>query len=133
MVQAYSDNITASTNSIIPFTNVIIEKGSTATMVNNSIQLNAKGVYEVKFNASFTPAEAGDITIQLYINGLPYAPAKVTVSATVGNSFSIPFQTLVPVSHNTTPCCSSLPDVLTVMCTGVGVSGSDNIVVTKIC
>lgn len=133
MVQAYSENITVNTGGVIPFNNVVIEKGSTATMVNNSTQLNAKGVYEVKFNASFTPAEAGDIIVQLYINGLPYAPAKTTVSATVGNSFSIPFQTLVPVSHNTTPCCCSLPDVLTVVCTGVGVTGSANIVVTKIC
>lgn len=135
MVQVYSKNVTVQPNETFPLNVVIIEKGSTATTSNNSINLNCKGVYAVDMSASLTPATSGDISVQLYKNGVPYAPAESKATGTADAISALSFPTLIQCSQNNNPCCCcTSPDNLTLVNTSaVAVTGDFTIRVTKIC
>jgi hypothetical protein len=67
MLDVYSLNIEVGENAAIPFNNVNIAKGITATLTApGTIQLNRKGVYMIECDASVEPTDAaGVISIQL--------------------------------------------------------------------
>ena len=124
MLEGYSLNVAVGADTAVPFNNVTVEKGCTATMPSpSSIALNKCGVYMVSVDCT----AATTATIQLFKDGVAQAQAQGT-GATPG------FVTLVQVDHNNSKCCCSSPTVLSVKNTGDATVTFDNIniVVTKV-
>lgn len=123
MIQAYSLNKAVTADSFVPFDNVTIQKGFTATYASpTTIALNKCGVYMVSVDASAAAAD----TLQLYRDGIAVPQAQST-----GTSPS--FTTLVQVEKNNTPCPCTAPVNISVFNTTATTLANANIVVTKVC
>ena len=123
MLEIYSNNITVTANQAVPFENISVKKGCTATLGGTStINLNKCGVYCVNVNAS---TEAST-TLQLYKNGVAQAQAQSTGT-------NPGFTTLVQVAENNGGCACESPVSLQVVSTDAVTLAGCNCVVTKIC
>lgn len=123
MIEAYSTNIEVEEDTAIPFRNVTLQKGCTATLSGDStIQLNRCGVYMVSCDAS-----AGEnVTIQLFKDGVAQPQAQSTGGSPC-------FVTLVQVNQNNSCCACSEPTRIQVMNVGDGATFTNcNICVTKV-
>ena len=126
MLEAYSLNKEVAASTAIPFDNVTIEKGSTATLFSPAtIQLNKCGVYCVSCNASVTASA----TIQLYKDGIAQPQAQST------GGTSPCFSTLVQVDRNNSNCCCASPVTVQIYNAGDAAATFDvvSVKVTKIC
>ena len=122
MLEVYSVNTGVTATTPIPFENVHIKKGCTATPSGtSSIQLNKCGVYMVTCDASAETAT----TIQLYRDGVAQPQAQ-------GIGTTPCFITLVQVTENNCNCPCSSPTTLQVMNTVDTVFTNVNLCVTKI-
>lgn len=135
MLQTYSTNITVAVDENIPFNNVALIKGTTATKpAPATINLNCAGIYRVAFNASAIASVAGNLEVQLYRDGVPMAQATSINTGAVADAETLSFETLVQVPRgNTCDCCSS---AVTVEVKNIGVAATydtANLTVTKIC
>lgn len=133
MTQVFSNNVSVSTNETVPFNNVVIDKGNSVKFIGNTFQFNKAGIYFMDVTANVTPAEAGEVSLQLVQDGLalPYAVGQAT--GTVGNTVNIKFSTLVRCAQDNTCCCTSAPTRVVLNNIGENISGDFNVVVTKIC
>lgn len=122
MLEAYSENITVTADSAIPFQNVLLKKGCTAELSGiSTIELNKCGVYMVSANAS---SEAS-ATIQLFKNGVAQPQAQSTGTSPC-------FTTLVQVSENNSFCPCTAPVSLQIISDTATTFTAANIVVTKV-
>ena len=122
MIQAYSQNITVAALQAIPFNNISLQKGCTATQSGPAtFALNKCGVYEVAVGVSAAAAD----TIQLYKDGVAVPEARRT-----GTSPS--FVTLVQVDHNNSCCACDSPTRLQVISTTDATLTDASIVITKL-
>ena len=125
MLEAYSLNVTVPADTAIPFNNLTLQKGCTATLNGvATIELNKCGVYLVECNASSATAS----TIQLFKNGVAQPQAQST-----GNSPC--FSTLVQVPTSNSTCCCSSPTLIQIRNAGTAPATftDANICVTKVC
>ena len=134
MLEAYSSGKTIASDGVIPFENVAMIKGDTATLSDtNTIQLNRCGVYAVTLAVTGLPSAAGTVSVEITKNGVQQAEIAVPNGVTTaGTSVTLP--TLVQVRESNGPCCCKAPTILRVLNTGVGLSNaSARIVITKVC
>lgn len=104
---------------------------STFALNGDAISLQQSGVYKVTVSATFTAPVAGDVTLQLYENGvaIPGALATETITTSTTEFRSVSFDIYVLVdSANILGNWSTLTKDLTVVNTGVA-STITNIVV----
>jgi len=92
-------------NSQIPFGTVVRRFGRDCRLDGPSISLIGGGYYDVNISLSIAPTAAGEITAQLYRDGVavPGALATETASA-AGDLVTLPITCLV---RNCGQCCSS--------------------------
>ena len=122
MLEAYSINTVVGATSPIPFANVSLKKGCTATLSGAStIELNKCGVYMVAFDG----VAGTETTVQMYKNGVEQPQAQST-GTTLG------FETLVQVSENNCGCACSSPTTLQFMNDTAATFDNCNVIVTKI-
>ena len=136
MLQMYSSNLTVEANSVFPFNNIAMDKGCAEKSSGlSTIQLNQRGVYLVELDGFATPDAATEVTVQLYVNGVPqqqaissFVPASVTDTRTFG------FKTFVRVLENNCNCnCLTSPTIIQIMNGDTALSDVHiNIVITKI-
>jgi len=99
MLEAYSVNVEVPANSSVPFNNIVLEKGCTATLASpTTIALNKCGVYVVTCTASAAAAS----TLQMYRDGV-----ALPQSVTVGTNPTILSYIQVDRNNNPNCCCSS--------------------------
>lgn len=125
MLKAYCLNQTVASMSPVQFTNISIQKGSTAVLLTpGSIALNKRGVYMIAVNASSAAAS----TIQLMVNGVAQLGAQATGTSPA-------FVDLVQVDHDNTNCCCSSPTIVQVENVGSAAADFTNvgIAITKVC
>lgn len=125
MLKAYCLDQNVGTMSPIQFTNLSVQKGSTAVLQTpGSIALNKCGVYMIAANASSAAAS----TIQLMVNGVAQLGAQATGTSPA-------FVDLVQVDHNNTNCCCSSPTIIQVINSGTAAADLTNasIAITKVC
>ena len=108
--------------------------GCTATRDGQTFQLNRPGYYYVTFNAvAAATTTVGDITVELYKNGVAVPGAEATYTATTaGDAYSFAFSTII----NVPPSCCAVNNTaqLTIVNTGVDATYSNvNINITKLC
>ena len=137
-LEAYSINKTVSANTPVPLDIRSIEKGEFASGNNNgtaNIIFNKCGLYRVTVTASAVAGEAGDVSVQLYQDGvaIPNALSTVTAADTT-NSRTISIEKLIQVSKNNVSCCPcSSPSTVSVMNVGVEATFDPiNVTVVKI-
>lgn len=131
MLYTYSNTAqTPAINGVLTFANNAI---STCSCVSHSagsgsVALQGTGYYLVSVNATVanTTATSGDITLQLYVNGVAYPGATGTKTSTATtDSGTISFTTLVRVLPNCCAITSNNPLTLTVVNTGIASSVSN--------
>lgn len=123
MLQAYSIGKVVAANGIVPFDNVVVDKGCSESLTGaGTIELNKCGVYLVSVNGS----AAAETTLQLLRNGVSLPQAQST-----GTSLS--FETIVQVEKNNCQCnpCST-PVTIQVSNTIATTLNDVNVVVYKI-
>lgn len=99
MLQVYSINQAVSANGVVPFNNVVIDKGCAENLSGvGTIELNKSGVYKVTVDGVASTAT----TLQLFKNGVALPQAQSTGT-------TLAFTTLVQVVNNNCNCniCSS--------------------------
>lgn len=135
MIEAYSKNVTVTTNSTIPLNNVAIDKGCGVSINGSTITFNKCGVYKVTVSATVTATVAGLLSLQIFKNGSPQVQAitsNTAADATSLNSMSVTTLVQVPINNCRCDSCTS-PTTVNVVNTGVGATyGNVDIVVNKI-
>lgn len=123
MLQAYSINIDAGADTIIPFNNISIDKGCAEKLTGvGTIELERAGAYLVNVNGS----ASASTTIQLLRNGVALPQAQST-----GESVS--FSTFIQVPNNNCNCnCKTSPVTIQVHNLTAVTFTNINIVVEKI-
>lgn len=99
MLQVYSINQAVSANGVVPFNNVVIDKGCAENLSGvGTIELNKSGVYEVTVDG----VASTSTTLQLFKNGVALPQAQSTGT-------TLAFTTFVQVVNNNCNCniCSS--------------------------
>ena len=135
MINTYNtttQNVVA--NGTITFTTDRILTGCTVTRNGSTFQLNKPGYYYVTFNAVAAATETvGDLTVELYNNGVAVPGAIATVTTTTaGNNDNYAFTTIIRVL----PSCPMVNNTanLTIVNTGVDATYAvANINITKLC
>lgn len=134
MIEAYSNNISVSTNSLMPF-NTVFQKGTTVEKSGDStIKFDKCGIYILSLNASGVAAEGGNMSLQLMTNGVLQnnAFAAVTASDTT-STHNLSFSTKIQVPSNSTDCACSPEFVVSVVNNGVAATYSlVDILITKL-
>lgn len=119
MIEAYSSNITVLANQPVPFNSVSIAKGCCVTQrALNTFVFNECGVYEVHFDASaaVSGADAENIQLQLYKDGVPQPQANTIANSTSTTDVeAMGFTTFVQVPKDNIPCCGSTPTTIQIM------------------
>lgn len=131
MLQAYSENISVTTNENIKFNSISLQTGCTATIAggSNIINLNRPGIYHIEFNASGTTTDAGTIGAQLQSNGTNVTRAAAAATTTASGTQNIAFSTLISVGN----CPCNGHKSLNIVYTGsAGTLTIANVIVTKI-
>lgn len=130
MIELYSNNVVAATNASVPFNTITLKKGcSTVESGTSSVNLRQNGIYLVSVNASALAQAAGDVSIQLYVNGQAQPQAFASATGTTTDIVNLSFMTLVQVCD-----CNCKPTVLTVMNTAQTATFDNvNLVAYKIC
>lgn len=76
---------------VVPLGNALHGYGRAIRLNNDAIVLNAPGYYKILVNLTMYPAATGNLTAQLYENGVPIAgtaqAAKVTA---IGDAITLP-------------------------------------------
>lgn len=105
MLQLYSDNITVAAGGAVPFNNVSFAKGCGESLsAPATVSLNKKGVYLVRCDAYGTVADAGDFSIQIYVNGVPRLDAINESTVAVGDMASVSTEAIIVVEENDCRC-----------------------------
>lgn len=71
-------------NSQVPFGSVVRRCGCDCQLDGDSITLRGTGYYDVDISLSTVPSAEGDISIQLYKDGIAVQGATATVTAAAG-------------------------------------------------
>ena len=136
MLQVCSSNLTIAANTPYPFENVVISKGCAEKLsAPATIQLNKRGVYLVEVDGFNTPAAAGEVSAQLYVNGVAQPQAISSFTGATDTIGALGFKTFVQVNENNCNCnCYASPTVLQVVNGETAIESAHiNVVVTKIC
>lgn len=127
---------TVTTGSPLEYNTNRILTGCTAThsVGSAAVNLNKPGIYIVHFNADAAEnGTAGDITIQLFNNGVLVPGAEATeTSSALTDIVNLDFETAVRVTKDCCQCGNAVS--LTFVNTGVdAVVSNTEVVVTKVC
>lgn len=89
MITVYSKNVNINSGSTVPLNTIKTDKGETAFVQNNSLNLLACGVYTIMGVMCVTSQTPGDITVQLYQDGNPLPETEVTVSIATAGAYEV--------------------------------------------
>ena len=131
MLEAYSTAVSVVEGQDIIFQTVKennnVVSGSSG---NASLYLNATGNYIVAFNLTATPAEAGTVAVQMFINGS--ADVRTSVSQTVAADETANVSFVVPVTHRSC-CCRNNGTALTFRYTGTaGIANLTHVTIWRV-
>lgn len=133
MLDTYTQDITTTTGTVIPFNVNALQKGNavTHTAGSTTIALNCTGLYKVDFNATGTTTDAGTFGFQMLNGGTEVANAVATTTTTAGASASVALSALVYVKPSC--ACTSNKTAITFEYTGsAGTLASANAVIVKV-
>ena len=123
MLQAYSIGVDVAANGIVPFNNVVIDKGCAENLTGvGTIELEKAGMYLVLVDG----AASVSTTIQLIRNGVALPQAQATGT-------SLAFSAFIQVPNNNCNCtCRASPVTLQLKNTTEATFPNVNIVIRKV-
>ena len=100
MIQVYSTAATSTANMTVTWATTAVQRGTTATLAadNQTINLNAPGVYEVTVNGYGTTTAAGTFGLRLNGDGAAISRAASSMTTDAGEVGNATFSTLVAVN-----------------------------------
>lgn len=103
--------------------------GNDVVLNSNTISIIGDRYYEIKANIVLTPAAEGNITVQMYDNGIAVAGAIATGSvATVGNTITLPIDYVIR-----RPCkCANADNITFVLADGAATINNIITITTKL-
>lgn len=124
MIYSYStSDQTVAVNATILFEDngVVSGRCSTHSAGTGSFSLNGPGYYLVHFNGDVSAAAAGNVTAQLYVNGVLHDGAEATTTITTATTEiqNIGFNTIIRVLPNCCAVDTNLPATVTIRNTGI--------------
>lgn len=119
---------TVAVNSIIDLGLVQRRFGNNIRMSGDAFELTGAGYYVVSASITATPTAVGNVTVEMYVNGVPYQGALGTGSVSVvGNSTNISVITTVRKG-----CCDvEASNITFVLTEGAGVIDNISVRVEK--
>lgn len=105
-------------NQVIPL-NAVLDTNNSLNFSNNTIKINKAGYYDVTGNFVITATAAGNISVELFANGvaIPEAISTVTVAA-AGDIVTIPLHDIIRVIRSSNVSnTAELTFVVTTACT----------------
>lgn len=136
MIEVYTKAVTVLSDSALPLSNVSLDKGCDCKLVGAStINLTRRGVYRIAVSVDAIANNGGDITFQLYRDGL--AQAGTVASETAGDTtskHSLSFTALVNgvESVSSANSCCKNPISIQIMNAGVAVTLTNlNVTITR--
>lgn len=101
------------------------------TSVNNSLYINEAGFYKINYQAYVTVAAAGNVVLQLQLNGVTVQTATVTVPG--AGTFLVSLTFITRVLNN---CCSNvtnIPMLMQILNSGIALTGgTSNLIVERV-
>lgn len=95
------------------------------------IRLKSYGVYLVSVSATVLGTVAGEVTLQLLVNGSPLSGASASATAVAGDTMNLAFTTIVPALY--CPCSSGGTQSIQVQLLGNDATITDiNVAVVKV-
>lgn len=109
-------------NGTINLGSVVARFGPNLSMSNGALNIVGAGYYGIAVSATILPSAEGQVTMELYQNGVSIKGASATINATsttVPVTLTLP-PTMVRINYNGCPC-ERLPESITlVLSTGAG-------------
>lgn len=105
-------------NQVIPL-NAVLDTNNSLNFSNNTIKINKAGYYDVTGNFVITATAAGNISVELFANGvvIPEAISTVTAAA-AGDIVTIPLHDIIRVIRSSNVSnTAELTFVVTTACT----------------
>lgn len=117
---------TLSANSVIPLNAIVRRYGNAVNAINSGVQIHRAGYYKVDANVTFSPTNAGNVTLTLYKDGVA-VPGAVNTALAAANS-PVPLNITAMVREG---CCDN-SSVLSLVVSGAGVLNNAGMVVVKL-
>jgi hypothetical protein len=97
---------------------------------SDTVQINKSGTYRIIYNASVVATEAGDVVMELKVNGVTKYTVTATATAAGTVNITIPYEVYIPGN-----CCTSpinIPAYIQIQNTGVALtSGTSNLIIDR--
>lgn len=124
----YTANTTSAelgSNSVIPLGSVIRRFGCALDLNGNGINIAETGYYDVKASVTYTPTDAGVLTVQLMADGVAVPGAVASVTSAAATTYNLSIVGMVR------RCCSSA-GTLTLMVNLAGTLNNVGLVVEEV-
>jgi lipid A disaccharide synthetase len=103
---------------------------SITSSTSDTLVINRAGTYQLIYNASLVATAAGNIVLELKLNGVTKYTVTVTATAAGTVNVTIPYELYIPCN-----CCNNptnVPAYVQIQSTGVAItSGTSNLIVDK--
>jgi hypothetical protein len=129
---AANDNLPLGTTTVVypKSCNSYEETYSIAYSGSDMVKIGRPGTYRVVYNASLVATDAGNLVLELVVNGT--TKYTVTTIATAGGAvnLTIPYEVYLPCNCASNP--ANIPVFIQIKSTGVAItSGTSNLIVSK--
>lgn len=103
---------------------------SVTSSTSDTLVINRAGTYRLLYNASLVATAAGNIVLEVKLNGVTKYTVTVTATAAGTVNITIPYEIYVPCN-----CCSNptnVPAYVQIQSTGVAItSGTSNLIIDR--
>lgn len=110
-------------NGTVNLGSIIYRFGPNLSTNNGALIITGTGYYGVEISATILPSAAGQVTMELYQNGVPITGASASIEAsstTVPVTLTLP-PTMVKINYSGDCPCERLPETISlVLTTGAG-------------
>jgi hypothetical protein len=97
---------------------------------SDTLVINKSGTYNFIYNASVVATGAGEVTLDLIVNGVTKYTTSVTATAAGTVNITLPYEIYIPCNCASSP--NNVPAYIQVQNTGVALtSGTSNLIVSK--
>lgn len=103
---------------------------SVTSSTSDTLVINRAGTYQLLYNASLVATAAGNIVLEVKLNGVTKYTVTATATAAGTVNITIPYEIYVPCN-----CCSNptnVPAYVQIQSTGVAItSGTSNLIIDR--
>lgn len=88
----YTANTTSAAlgaNSLLPLGNIVRRFGCALDLNGNGISIYEQGCYDVKASVTYTPTDAGMLTVQLMADGVAVPGSVASTTAVAGTTYNL--------------------------------------------